>query len=273
MFFVNVDLQERTCTKIQVPKPDANTDVIVIKGLKEDVEQAVNEIQGIVDEQSKTSVERLNIPKLYHPWLRGTNNEIATDIATRTGAKVNIPPAMVEKDEIVVSGDREKVEAAVQELKRIYAAKAKLNVTKVALQINKSQHKLIIGKNGQTVHDIFKDYDVYVQVPKLDSPSDTILLFGEEAKLGAALSQVIAKSNSVVTVKIDVPSWLHRHMIGEKGANISKITADFANTHVKFETDDKITIDGPPDEVEKVRERLEAITLNLKQVYLFFLIF
>lgn len=260
------DLQERTCTKIQVPKPDANTDVIVIKGLKEDVEQAVNEIQGIVDEQSKTSVERLNIPKLYHPWLRGTNNEIATDIATRTGAKVNIPPAMVEKDEIVVSGDREKVEAAVQELKRIYAAKAKLNVTKVALQINKSQHKLIIGKNGQTVHDIFKDYDVYVQVPKLDSPSDTILLFGEEAKLGAALSQVIAKSNSVVTVKIDVPSWLHRHMIGEKGANISKITADFVNTHVKFETDDKITIDGPPDEVEKVRERLEAITLNLKQV-------
>lgn len=105
-----------------------------------------------------------------------------------------------------------------------------------------------------------------MQVPKLESPSETILLFGEEAKLGSALSQVIAKSNSVVSVKIDVPSWLHRHMIGEKGANISKITADFANTHVKFEADGKITLDGPPDEVERVRERLETITMGLKQV-------
>jgi hypothetical protein len=110
---------------------------------------------------------------------------------------------------------------------------------------------------------------VYVQVPKLESNSETILLFGEEAKLGAALSQVIAKSNSVVQIKIDVPSWLHRHMIGEKGSNISKITADFPNTHVKFETDDKITLDGPPDEVERVRDRLENITMGLKQVRTF----
>lgn len=92
------------------------------------------------------------------------------------------------------------------------------------------------------------------------------MLFGEEAKLGSALSQVIAKSNSVVSVRIDVPSWLHRHMIGEKGGNIAKITNDFPNTHVKFETDDKIALDGPPDEVEKVRQRLEAISEGFKQV-------
>lgn len=55
-------------------------------------------------------------------------------------------------------------------------------------------------------------------------------------------------------------------MIGEKGSHITKITSDYPNTHVKFETDDKITVDGPPDEVEKVRLRLEAISEGFKQV-------
>lgn len=260
------ELQEKCCVKIQVPKSDSQLDQITITGPKDGIEQAVHEIQLICDEQSKTGMERLAIPKLYHPWIRGINNEVANEIGARTGAKINIPPTQIEKDEIVISGDRDKVDMACREIQHIYKEKSKLNITKLAIQITKSQHKLIIGKNGSTVHDIFRDFDVYVQVPKLDSPSETIFLFGEESKLGAALSQVCAKANSVVTTKIDVPSWLHRHMIGEKGANISKITADYPNTHVKFEADNKITLDGPPDEVEKVRERLQNITIGLKQI-------
>jgi hypothetical protein len=53
-------------------------------------------------------------------------------------------------------------------------------------------------------------------------------------------------------------------LIGEKGSNISKITADFPGTHVKFEADNKITLDGPPEEVEKVKQRLELIVDGLK---------
>ncbi len=260
------EIQEKSCTKIQVPKSDSNSELISITGPKDGIEQAIHEIQLIIDEQSKTSLERLPISKLYHPWIRGFNNEIANNITARTGAKINIPPPQVDKNEITVSGEKEKVELACYEIKRIYNEKMNLKITKLAIQITKSQHKLIIGKNGSNLLDIFKDYDVYVQVPKSDSPSETIYLYGEESKVGTALTQVCAKANSVVNIKIDVPSWLHRHLIGEKGANISKITADYPNTHVKFEVDNKITLDGPPDEVEKVRERLETITKGLKQI-------
>jgi len=257
------ELQEKTCTSIQIPKSEANSDVITITGPKDGIEQAIHEIQIICDEQSKTGFERLNIPKLYHPWIRGFNNEIANEIAARTGAKINIPPPQIEKDEIAVSGEREKVDAACAEIKRIFSEKRK--VTKLAIQITKSQHKLIIGKNGSTVQEIFKEFDVYVQVPKLDIPSETIYLYGEEAKLGPALSMVCAKANSIVNVKIDVASWLHRYLIGEKGTHISKITADYPGTHVKFEADNKITLDGPPEEVEKVKERIELIVSGLKK--------
>lgn len=257
------DLQEKTCTSIQVPKSDANSEMITITGPKDGIEQAIHEIQLICDEQSKSGFERLNIPKLYHPWIRGFNNEIANDIIARTGAKVNIPPPQIEKDEIAISGEKEKVELACAEIQRIYKNTPK--VTKLAIQITKSQHKLIIGKNGSTVQEIFKDYDVYVQVPKLEVNSETIYLYGQESKLGAALAMVCAKANSIVNIKIEVASWLHRYLIGERGSNISKITADYPGTHVKFENDNKITLDGPPEEVEKVKARLELIVDGLKK--------
>jgi len=258
------ELQEKTCTSIQVPKPDSQSEMISISGHKDGIEQAIHEIQLIVDEQSKTGFERLPIPKMYHAWIRGVNNEICNDIAQRTGAKINIPPPQSEKDEIAVSGERDKVDAACAEIKRIYQAKSKLNITKLAIQIAKSQHKLIIGQKGSTVQETFRDYDVYVQVPKLESTSETIFLFGEETKLGAALSHVCQKANSIVNIQIEAPSWLHRYLIGEKGANISKITADYPNTHVEFEQDNRIALEGPPDEVEKVKERLEKIIDHFK---------
>ena len=88
--------------------------------------------------------------------------------------------------------------------------------------------------------------------------------YGEDSKLGAALTHVCQKANSIVNIALEAPSWLHRYLIGEKGTNISKITADFPNTHVEFEQDNKITLEGPPEEVEKVRERLENIIVHFK---------
>lgn len=258
------ELQEKTCTTIQVPKTEANSELISITGPKDGIEQAIHEIQLICDEQSKTGFERLNIPKMYHPWIRGYNNEVCNDIAQRTGAKINIPPPQIEKDEIAVSGERDKVDAACAEIKRLYALKSKVKITKLSIQITKSQHKLVIGQKGATVQETFRDFDVYVQVPKLESPSETIFLYGEDSKLGAALTHVCQKANSIVNIALEAPSWLHRYLIGEKGTNISKITADFPNTHVEFEQDNKITLEGPPEEVEKVRERLENIIVHFK---------
>jgi predicted RNA-binding protein Jag len=210
-------IQDQTCTTIQIPKSDTGSDIITITGPKDGIDMAINEIQFICDEQSKTGFERLQIPKLYHPWIRGCSNEVMNDISQRTGAKINIPPPQIEKDEIAVSGEKERVEAACAEIQQIYANKLKLNITKIAIQVTKSQHKLVIGRNGSTVQDIFRDYDVYVQVPKLGEDSETIYLYGEESKLGAAMLHVCAKANSVMNAEIEAPSWLHRYMIGEKG--------------------------------------------------------
>ena len=45
---------------------------------------------------------------------------------------------------------------------------------------------------------------------------------------------VYAKANSVVTADVEAPLWLHKFIIGRKGANIRQITADLPKVGVKF---------------------------------------
>jgi hypothetical protein len=259
------DLQEKTCTNIQIPKSDLNSDIIIIHGPKDGIDRAVHEIQSICDEKSKTGYERLNIPKSYHPWIRGPHGEIVNNIMASTGAKINLPPIDLDKDEITITGDKEKVELARIQVMKIFEEKKHVGIKKVEFQITKTQHKFIIGKSGQTVQDIFKDHDVYVMVPRADQNSETITLFGEESKIGGAMTQVYAKANSIITIQIAAPTWLHRYIIGDQYSTITKITADYPGTHVKFEADNKITLEGPPDEIEKLKDRLNNILKELQQ--------
>jgi hypothetical protein len=51
---------------------------------------------------------------------------------------------------------------------------------------------------------------VSVEMPPLESHSETITLRGEQLALGPALTLVYEKANSVVIQEIPVPAWMHR---------------------------------------------------------------
>ena len=69
------DLEQMTATKITIPKAqDAANDGVTIVGAKEGIEKAVFEIQKISDEQSKQAFEKLDVPKIYHPFIQGAGN-------------------------------------------------------------------------------------------------------------------------------------------------------------------------------------------------------
>ena len=73
------------------------------------IEKAAHEIQMISDERSKQAYERLEIPKIYHPFVTGAHNEKIRAFTDGTGVKVNIPPASVSKDEISIAGEKDGV--------------------------------------------------------------------------------------------------------------------------------------------------------------------
>ncbi|XP_053286120.1 high density lipoprotein binding protein a [Pleuronectes platessa] len=257
------ELELKTATKIQIPRPDDPNNQIKISGTKEGLEKAKHEILLISAEQDKRAVERVNIDKVYHPFLTGAFNKVVGEMMQETGARINVPPPSVNKTEIVITGEKEQVALAVTLIKRVYEEK-KRNTTTIAVEVKKSQHKYVIGPKGNTLQEILEKTGVSVEIPPSDSSSETVILRGEPDRLGQALTEVYAKANSYTISSVSAPSWLHRFIIGKKGQNLAKITQQMPKVHIEFtEGEDKITLEGPTKDVQMVQSQIEVIVTDL----------
>ncbi|XP_011707641.1 PREDICTED: vigilin [Wasmannia auropunctata] len=257
------DLEQKTATKINVPSVQDQSDIITITGTKEGIEKAEHEIRVISDEQSRKAFERITVPKIYHPFIYGAHNENLNAMMAETGARINIPPASVQQDEITIAGEKEGVLAAKQKIEIIYKDMAK-RCTTVSVEVPKSQHKYVIGPRGSTIAEILQTTGVSVEMPAPDSATGTITLRGPQEKLGQALNKVYEKANSVRTAVVEAPVWIHKYIIGRKGVNIKKITQEMPKVNVEFTgKEDKIKIEGPPEEVEKAQAELQLMANDL----------
>ncbi|XP_020289119.1 vigilin [Pseudomyrmex gracilis] len=257
------DLEQKTATKINVPGMQDQSDIITITGTKEGIEKAEHEIRVISDEQSRKAFERISVPKIYHPFIYGAHNENLNAMMAETGARINIPPASVQQDEITIAGEKEGVLAAKQKIESIYKDMEK-RCTTVSVEVPKSQHKYVIGPRGSTIAEILQTTGVSVEMPASDSATGTITLRGPQEKLGQALNKVYEKANSVRTAVVEAPVWIHKYIIGRKGVNIKKITQEMPKVNVEFTgKEDKIKIEGPPEEVEKAQNELQMMANDL----------
>ncbi|KAG8580685.1 hypothetical protein GDO81_007386 [Engystomops pustulosus] len=257
------DLELKTATKIQVPRPDDASNQIKITGTKEGIEKARHEILLISAEQDKRAVERLEVEKAYHPFIAGPYNKTVNDIMHETGTRINIPPPSVNKTEIVCMGEKDQLAQAVARIRQIYEEKKK-KTTSIAVEVRKSQHKYVIGPKGNSLQEILERTGVSVEIPPSDSSSETVILRGEPEKLGQALTEVYAKANSFTVASVSAPSWLHRFIIGKKGQNLAKITQQIPKVHIEFtEGEDKISLEGPTEDVTVAQQQMEALVTDL----------
>lgn len=65
-------------------------------------------------------MERVKIPKIYHPFIQGPYGERAAALTAETGARIHIPPASTQSDEIVIAGEKNGVLAAKAQIEQIY---------------------------------------------------------------------------------------------------------------------------------------------------------
>ena len=251
------DLEKQTSTKITIPKAAENNDTITVQGNKEGIQTALHEIKIISDEQSKQAFEKILVPKIYHPFVQGAGNvNINNMMAQHPGVRINIPPLSVQKDELSIAGEKEGVLAVKATIDQIWKDMEK-KCTSISVEVKKTQHRYVIGPKGNSINEILAETGVFVEMPPNTSDSETITLRGPQAKLGLALNKVYEKANSVVNESVACPTWLHKYIIGKKGAGIQKISQDLQKVHIGFNDDDTIKVDGPPDEVEKAKMELE----------------
>ena len=96
----------------------------------------------------------------------------------------------------------------------------------ISVEVKKSQHRYVIGPKGNSINEILAETGVFVEMPPNDNPSETITLRGPQAKLGMALNKVYEKANSVVSSDVQCPNWLHKYIIGKKGAKLHTLMGD-----------------------------------------------
>uniref|UniRef100_A0AAR2LA34 Vigilin n=1 Tax=Pygocentrus nattereri TaxID=42514 RepID=A0AAR2LA34_PYGNA len=231
------ELELKTATKIQIPRPDDPSNHIKISGTKEGLEKAKHEILLISAEQKVCSVQMfIN----WVPYLRTV--------------KVNANNC---------DGHLCVIALGVDVSHAIFSFQ-KRNATTIAVEVKKSQHKYVIGPKGNTLQEILDRTGVSVEIPPPDSSSETVILRGEPDRLGQALTEVYAKANSYTVSSVSAPSWLHRFIIGKKGQNLAKITQQMPKVHIEFtEGEDKITLEGPTKDVQMVQSQIEAIVTDL----------
>ncbi|XP_055915832.1 vigilin isoform X1 [Eupeodes corollae] len=259
------ELERLTATKINVPNIGEESDTITISGTKEGIEKAEHEICTMSQEYFKRTFERISIPKIYHPFIVGPSNENLIKLCEETGAKINVPPQNVQKDEIVIAGEKECVMAAKAKVEQIYKEMEKKCST-VSVEVAKAQHRYVIGPKGSTIQEIFLLTGVSVEMPPSDSPVETITLRGPQNALGNALTVVYEKANSVKSFEMDAPNWIHRYVIGKKGANMKELEIDCPNVNVNY-LDNKIKLEGDPERVERAVAYLDNIIKNYLENY------
>lgn len=250
-------LEADTNCRIFIPKRDEATDIIKIVGPREGIEKAVAHIQSVSERQSKLAQERIKCPKILYPWVRGPNNEFYDKLVAETGAKINIPPPQSQDDVIVITGEKDGVHKAADAIRAIVLSKEGV-VKSVTCQIARAQHRYVVGQQRSGIHEIMRETGVSVDVPAEEENNDTITLRGEPAKLGEAMALVYARASSVITSQIPAATWLHKHLIGPKGATLTQLCPNRTKVQIDFDESGAIFLEGSPEEVKIAQVALTA---------------
>ncbi|XP_062355486.1 vigilin isoform X3 [Cinclus cinclus] len=262
------DLELKTATKIQIPRPDDPSNQIKITGTKEGIEKARHEILLISAEQDKRAVERLDVEKVYHPFIAGPYNKLVSELMQETGTRINIPPPSVNKTEIVFTGEKEQLAQAVARVKKIYEEKAN-SFTVSSVSAPSWLHRFIIGKKGQNLAKITQ------QMPKVHieftEGEDKITLEGPTEDVNVAQEQIEVMVKDLINrmdyAEINVDHKFHRHLIGKNGANINRIK-DLYKVSVRIPPDNEksnlIRIEGDPQGVQQAKKELLELASRME---------
>nr|CAD2180551.1 unnamed protein product [Meloidogyne enterolobii] len=247
-------LEQKFLCRIHMPNREEKSDVIRIVGPNEFIVEAAKQIKAIGDEMAKQKTENLNIPRSFYPWIRGVNNEKLDDLIHRTGVKINIPPIQANNETIIISGEREGVDAAVAEINHIYQEK-KESVVSFEITVKKAQHRFIIGRKRTGLDEIFRETETIVEMPSEENDSNKIVLRGPKDKIGDAAGAVYQRASSIIAAEVPFQEWMRRHLIGPRGANLQNLVPHQENLRLDFE-EGLIYIEGPPEEVLQAKQKL-----------------
>ncbi|KAH7714186.1 KH domain-containing protein [Aphelenchoides avenae] len=180
--------------------------------------------------------ETVKVPAEYHSSFIGKGGETVRALMSAHAVRIKIPTPAEQSDDIEVTGVRENVQAALEDIRERVAEfdrqadDRKLRSHKVTIEVPLKYHQRLIGVGGASVRETSARHDVQINIPRSDSGSETITITGYETNANACkdeIEKLIEELESMFTQEISLDARFHPRLIGQRGRNLRKVQEDF----------------------------------------------
>ncbi|ROI15737.1 Vigilin [Anabarilius grahami] len=289
---------------VSFPRTASQSDKVTLKGAKDCVEAAKKRMLELVDDLDAQVTMECVITQKFHRSIMGPKGSRIQQITKDHNVQIKFPdredqqapsadapvqengeangevkepvdPLAPKKcDVIVLSGRKERCEAAVE------ALKALVPVT-IAVEVPFELHRYIIGQKGSGIRKMMDEFEVNIQVPAHELQSHIISITGLSTHLDRAKEGLLERVKELqaeqedralrsfkLTITVD-PKY-HPKIIGRKGAIITQIRNEH-EVNIQFpekndENQDQITITGYEQNAVAARDAIQAIVDELEEM-------
>jgi polyribonucleotide nucleotidyltransferase len=231
-------VMEDYAVRISFPPSGSSSNEVKISGPREEVQKA----KVVLEEMASVSAleghsTELRVRPEYHRFLIGRNGTKIKKVREEFGVRVIFPRESGDGDQDVIAiiGRKEKTEAAKAHLQKMVEDLEKVIEDDIA--VDPKYHRHFIQRRGQVIREISDENGgVIISFPKQGSDSDRVTLKGAKDCIESAKSrikEIIEDLDAQVTLECVIAHTHHRSVLGNRGANIQRITEQWS-VNVKF---------------------------------------
>uniref|UniRef100_A0A673N120 Vigilin n=1 Tax=Sinocyclocheilus rhinocerous TaxID=307959 RepID=A0A673N120_9TELE len=262
------ELELKTATKIQIPRPEDPSNLIKISGTKEGLEKAKHEILLISAEQANSyTVSSVSAPSWLHRFIIGKKGQNLAKI-TQQMPKVHIEFTEGE-DKITLEGPTKDVQIVQGQIEAVVTdLVSRMDYTEIS--VDPKFHRHLIGKGGANINRIKEQHKVSVRIPPDNEKSNLIRIEGDPQGVQEAkkeLLELASRMENERTKDMIIEQRFHRAIIGQKGEKIKEIRDKFPEVIINFpdptQKSDIVQLRGPRTEVEKCTKFMQKMVAEM----------
>uniref|UniRef100_A0A671ST23 Vigilin n=1 Tax=Sinocyclocheilus anshuiensis TaxID=1608454 RepID=A0A671ST23_9TELE len=262
------ELELKTATKIQIPRPEDPSNLIKISGTKEGLEKAKHEILLISAEQANSyTVSSVSAPSWLHRFIIGKKGQNLAKI-TQQMPKVHIEFTEGE-DKITLEGPTKDVQIVQVQIEAVVTdLVSRMDYTEIS--VDPKFHRHLIGKGGANINRIKEHHKVSVRIPPDNEKSNLIRIEGDPQGVQEAkkeLLELASRMENERTKDMIIEQRFHRAIIGQKGEKVKEIRDKFPEVIINFpdptQKSDIVQLRGPRTEVEKCTKFMQKVVAEM----------
>lgn len=260
-------LAQKYSVKLTIPDAqDLSNDTITITGPKNNLDTAKAEITEFIEyEKSHNCHETFQVPKSSLYLIKGKSGLTIAAISSDTDTRIDISKAGVDMTsenalvDVIITGSREGIIEAKRRMMEL--VKKSMETSTKIIPVDAKSFELLNGIAAFALRSYCKKWENsgLTVIPSVNKSQ--LLLRGKNEIIEVAeanFKDLLESIAHFAKETIKIPAIFHREIIGNKGANITRIRNTFnVNIIIPRESNnDNIIVSGHEDNVQKVKLEL-----------------